>query len=72
MLTKAQHSFECLLFVEDAYPAIGTQIRWSMECWESVCTESQCYFELSKEMMNLVRTASRSLGFFCRTLIPNR
>ena len=61
MLTDAQHRFECLLFVEDAYPAIDTQIRWSIECWESVCVESQRYFDLSKEMMNLVCNASCSV-----------
>jgi len=54
MLTEAQHRFECLLFVEDAYPSIDMQIRWSIECWEMVCSESRRYFELSKEMMNLV------------------
>jgi len=54
MLNKAQHKFESLLFVENTYPGHDTQIRWLIECWEAVCTESQCYFELSKEMRNLV------------------
>ena len=54
MLTEAQHGFECLLFVEDAYPGIDTQIRWLIECWETVCMGSQRYFELSREMMSLV------------------
>jgi len=56
MLTKAQHRFECLLFVEDAYPTIDVQIQWSIKCWETVCSGSQRYFELSKEMMSLVHT----------------
>lgn len=55
MLTEAQHGFECLLFVEDAYPGIDTQIWWSIECWEMVYVGSQHYFKLSKEMMSLVR-----------------
>ena len=54
MLTEAQHKFECLLFVEDAYPGIDTQIRWSIECWEAICKGAGCFFELSKEMMSLV------------------
>ena len=54
MLTSAQHEFECLLVVEDAYPGIDTQIRWSMECWEIVCSDTKCYYELSREMMSLV------------------
>lgn len=66
MLTDAQHRFESLLFVEDAYPGIDKQIRWSIECWDAVCSESQNYFELSKEMMSLVRDAfdSVSLGYW--------
>ena len=60
MLTEAQHKFECLLFIEDAYPSIDTQIRWSIECWEMICVGTGCYFELSKEMISLVRiTAQR-------------
>ena len=55
MLTEAQHKFECLLFVEDAYPGIDTQIRWSFTCWEAICVDTKRYYELSKEMMNLVR-----------------
>ena len=54
MLTEAQHKFECLLFVEDAYPGIDTQIRWSLTCWEETCVDAKRYFELSREMMNLV------------------
>lgn len=57
MLNEAQHKFECRLFVENAYPNLDTQIRWSIECWEAICAESQRYFELSKEMRNLVRDA---------------
>jgi hypothetical protein len=55
MLTDAQHRFECLLFVENAYPDISIQIRWSFESWEEVCSKYKNFFELSKEMMNLVR-----------------
>lgn len=55
MLTKSQHQFECLLFVKDAYPGIDTQIQWSIECWETVCSETRCCYALSKEMMSLVR-----------------
>jgi hypothetical protein len=58
MLTEAQHKFELLLFVEDAYPKIDVQIRWSTECWRAVCLESERYFHLSKDMMNLVRSIS--------------
>ena len=54
MLTEAQHRFECLVFVEDAYPDLNTQIWWAFECWEAVCSKSKTYFELSKEMMSLV------------------
>ena len=54
MLTEAQHKFECLLFIKDAYPSIDTQVRWLSECWEMVCVESKHYFKLSKEMRNLV------------------
>ena len=60
MLNEAQHKFECLLFVENAYPNLDTQIKWSIGCWENVCAESDRYFELSKEMRGLVRNASRS------------
>ena len=55
MLNEVQHKFECFLFVKNAYPDLDTQIGWSTECWETICTDSQCYFELSKEMRNLVR-----------------
>ena len=55
MLNEAQHKFECLLFIEDAYPNIDTQIKWSIECWEEVCSDNRQYFELSKEMLSLVR-----------------
>jgi|SRR5882757_5067045 len=55
MLSQAQHKFECLLFTEDAYPNIDVQIRWSLECWEAVCSGTRTYFELSKEMLSLVR-----------------
>jgi len=55
MLTEAQHKFECLLFVEDAYPGIDTQVKWSIQCWETICLSTECYYSLSKEMMNLVR-----------------
>ena len=54
MLNEAQHDFECLLFVENAYPDFDAQIRWSIESWEAICVKSQHYFELSKEMRNLV------------------
>jgi hypothetical protein len=54
MLTEAQHRFECLLFIEDTYPGIDKQVRWSISCWEAVCLDTKHYFELSKEMMNLV------------------
>lgn len=72
MLTEAQHKFECLLFIEDAYPSIDTQVRWSSECWEMVCVESERYFELSKEMRNLVHNMLHSLNLVYRTLSPNR
>ena len=55
MLTESQHRFECHIFVDDAYPDLGTQIQWSFHCWELVCVKSKNFFELTKEMMNLVR-----------------
>ena len=58
MLNEAQHKFECLLFVNNAYPGLDKQIKWSIECWEAICAESQNYFELSKEMRNLVSDLS--------------
>ena len=72
MLTEAQHKFECLLFVENAYPSIDTQIRWSIQCWEAVCATSQRYFELSKEMRNLVRDTLFTIGSVRRMLNTNR
>jgi hypothetical protein len=66
MLTEAQHRFECLLFVEDAYPAIDRQIRWSISCWETVCLDMGRYFELSKEMMTLVRDRRHTLSTWIR------
>ena len=41
MLVEAQHKYECLVFTEGAYPDLHTQIRWSFECWEAIC--SKCY-----------------------------
>jgi hypothetical protein len=62
MLNEAQHKFERLLFVENAYPNLDTQIRWSIQCWEEVCVASQRYFELTKEMRSLVRHANHPAG----------
>jgi hypothetical protein len=58
MLTEAQHKFEYLILTENAYPNVNTQVRWSIECWEQVCKNSGNYFNLGKDMMNLVRTLS--------------
>lgn len=54
MLNEAQHRFETKLFIENAYPDLETQVRWSMECWESACGEYKTYYELSKDMRSLV------------------
>lgn len=54
MLAEAQHKFKCLIFTEDTYLDIHTQIRWAFECWEAICSKNKTFFELSKEMMNLV------------------
>jgi len=54
MLGEAGQRFECLLFIDNTYPTLETQMKWSMECWEAVCLESQNYFDLSKTMMRLV------------------
>lgn len=72
MLTGAQHRFETLLFTENAYPDLDTQIRWSIECWETVCAESQRYFELSKEMRNSVCAALYSTNPAHQTLSTYR
>ena len=61
MLNEAEHQFECLLFVENAYPNLDTQIMWSSKCWENTCIDSRKFFELSKEMRNLVCDVSRLL-----------
>jgi hypothetical protein len=58
MLKQAEHRFECFLFVDDAYPTVDTQIRWSTECWEDVCVQSSNYFELSNPMRMLVSVTS--------------
>lgn len=55
MLAEAEHRFECLLFTENAYPDIDKQIQWSMECWEAVCIKFKRYYDLSREMMNLIK-----------------
>lgn len=55
MLTEAQHKFECLVFIENAYPNIDMQIKWSIACWEQVCIDSKNYFNLGRDIMNLVR-----------------
>lgn len=55
MLTDAQHAFECLLFTKDAYPDLSIQVRWSLGCWEAVCKSTKTFYELSKDMLNLVR-----------------
>lgn len=54
MLADAQHAFECLLFTKDAYPDLNTQVQWSYGCWEAVCKSSNTYYELSRDMLNLV------------------
>ena len=54
MLHEAQHRFECLIFVDNAYPTIDTQIGWSTECWEAACVDSRTFFDLSKAMRTLV------------------
>ena len=60
MLIEAQHRFEGLIFTEDAYPDLGTQIRWVFESWEGVCLKNKTYFDLLKAMMNLVRRHAHS------------
>ena len=72
MLTEAQHKFECLLFINNAYPNIDTQFRWSTKCWEMACVESERYFKLSKEMRNLVCNMLHSVNLVCQMLSPNR
>ena len=58
MLTEAEHKFECLLFIENAYPDVGTQVNWSIKIWEEICIKSGNYYNLVKDMMNLVRILS--------------
>ena len=54
LLTDAQHRFECLVFVRDAYPDINKQVRWAYQCWEDVCVKHKSYYELSKDMLTSV------------------
>jgi hypothetical protein len=58
MLTEVQHQFGCLLFVDNAYPNIDTQVNWSIKLWEKACIGSGNYYDLGKDMMNLVRGLS--------------
>lgn len=66
MLISAQKKFECLLFVEDAYPHFHKQCAWSFRCWKEVCLEHQVFFKLSTSMRRLVCSL---IGLLTVTLI---